>query len=76
MIARDNRFTVRLSDAEKADLEQLSAQLELDKSATIRRALKFLCRKRTHPQSGVFTTLDDQQFPIQFNRKESHELSS
>lgn len=73
-IVRDNRFTVRLSDNEKAELEQLSIQLKLDKSATVRRALRLLSSRQAQLQSGVFSTLQQQHIPIEFNHKESHEL--
>lgn len=73
-IARDNRFTVRLSDEEKAELEQLSKQLELDKSATVRHALKSLSQQQIRLDSGVFTTIHQQHIPIQFKPEESDEL--
>ena len=77
MIARDNRFTVRLSDDEKSELEHLSDQLHLDKSATVRRALKLLSARQTHLKTGVFTALNQQQpMPIEFDHKESDELPS
>lgn len=77
-ITRDNRFTVRLSDDEKADLGQLSDQLQLDKSATVRHALKLLSQSqsRMRPNTGVFTTVNQQEILIQVDHKESHELSS
>lgn len=75
-ITRDNRFTVRLSDDEKADLGQLSDQLQLDKSATLRHALKLLSQSRIRPSTGVFTTVNQQEILIQVDHKESHELSS
>jgi len=75
MIVRDNRFTVRLSDDEKSELEQLSDQLQLDKSATVHHALKLLSVRQTHLKAGVFTALNQQQpIPIQFDLKESDEL--
>lgn len=73
-IVRDTRFTVRLSDEEKAELEQLSEQLKLDKSATVRHALKALSQQQIKLDFGVFTTLHQQHIPIQFNLKESNEL--
>lgn len=75
-IVRNNRFTVRLSDDEKAELDRLSDHLELDKSATVRHALKLLSARNTSVQAGVFTTIHQQHIPIQFNYKESNELSS
>lgn len=72
-IVRDNRLTIRLSDDEKADLEQLSGHLKLDKSATVRYALKTLLQDRTRPQSGVFTTVNQQEILVQFDHKESHD---
>ena len=77
MIARNNRFTVRLSDDEKSELEQLSEQLHLDKSATVRHALKQLSIRQTHLKAGIFTALNQQQpIPIQFDHKESDDLST
>lgn len=76
-IVRDNRFTVRLSDEEKVELEQLSDRLQLDKSATMRHALKQLSTRQPHLKAGVFTAFNQQQsIPIQFDHKESDELSS
>jgi hypothetical protein len=72
-VARDNRLTVRLSDGEKVELKKLSDHLKLDKSATVRYALKTLLQDQTRPQSGVFTTLNQQEILIQFDYKESHD---
>ena len=76
-IVRDNRFTVRLSDEEKAELEQLSDHLQFDKSATVRHALKRLSISQTSLNTGVFTAFNQQQpIPIQFDHKESDDLST
>jgi hypothetical protein len=72
-IIRDIRFSVRLSDDEKAELNKLSDQLNLDKSATVRYALKLLSQSQIRPNIGIFTTLQQQEIPIQFNDKESHD---
>jgi hypothetical protein len=72
-ITRNNRFTLRLSDDEKAELEQLSNHLNLDKSATVRHALKSFSKKKIRPQAGVFMTTNQLQFPIQFDSKETDE---
>lgn len=73
-IARDNRFTVRLSDEEKVELKQLSDRLQLGKSATVRHALRLLSRQNMRLKAGVFTTLHQQHIPIQFDHEESDEL--
>jgi len=72
-ITRNNRFTLRLSDDEKAELEQLSDHLNLDRSATVRHALKSFSKKQIRPQAGVFMTTKQLQFPIQFDSKETDE---
>ena len=72
-INRNNRFTLRLSDDEKADLERLADHLNLDKSATVRQALKSFSKKQIRPQAGVFMTTNQLQFPIQFDNKETDE---
>ena len=72
-IVRDNRFTVRLSDDEKAELDRLSDRMNLDKSATVRHALKSFSKKQIRPQAGVFMTTKQLQFPIQFDSKETDE---
>ena len=72
-IIRDNRLTVRLSDDEKAQLAQLSDQLGLDKSATVRHALKSLTHTQVRPQSGIFTVSNQLQIPIHFDHQESHD---
>jgi predicted transcriptional regulator len=72
-ITRDIRFSVRLSDDEKAELNKLSDSLNLDKSATVRHALKLLSQSQIRPNIGIFTTLQQQEIPIQFDHKESHD---
>ena len=72
-ITRNNRFTLRLSDDEKGELEQLADHLNLDKSATVRQALKSFSKRKIRPQAGVFMTTNQLQFPIQFDSKESDE---
>jgi predicted transcriptional regulator len=72
-IVRDNRLTVRLSEDEKSELKNLADQLKLDKSATVRHALKVMSQDQTRPQSGVFTTVNQQEILIQFDHKESHD---
>jgi len=72
-ITRNNRFTLRLSDDEKVELEQLADHLNLDKSATVRQALKSFSKKQIRPQAGVFMTTNQLQFPIQFDSKETDE---
>lgn len=61
-VIRDYSFTVRLSADERAELEALASQWELDKSATVRRALQMAAQIALHdhqqlPQSGHFVTL-------------------
>lgn len=72
-ITRNKRFTLRLSDDEKVELGQLADQLNLDKSETVRQALKSFSKRKIRPQAGVFMTTNQLQFPIQFDNKETHE---
>ena len=72
-ITRNKRFTLRLSDDEKVELEQLADHLNLDKSATVRQALKSFSKRKIRPQAGVFMTTKQLQFPIQFDNKETDE---
>ena len=50
---RDYRLTVRLSDAERASLERLSGQLDVDKSTAVRRAVARALRPHL-PRRGCF----------------------
>lgn len=71
-ITRDYSFTVRLSADERAQLEALAAQLKLDKSATVRRALQMaLAERQRLPQSGRFVVVqtEDVTFPVRLSGK-------
>ena len=46
-IVRDYNFSVRLSQQESAELEQLAAQLDTDKSNAVRQAV------RSYVRSGI-----------------------
>ena len=71
-ITRDYGFTVRLSAEERAQLEALPAQWNLDKSATVRRALQTaLAERQRLPQSGRFVVVqtEDVTFPVRLSGK-------
>lgn len=74
-VIRDYSFTVRLSADERAQLEALAAQWNLDKSATVRRALQMALAERQHlPQSGRFVVVqtEDVTFPVRLSGKAAH----
>lgn len=74
-VIRDYSFTVRLSAEERAQLEALAAQWNLDKSATVRRALQLtLAERQRLPQSGRFVVVqtDDVTFPVRLSGKAAH----
>jgi hypothetical protein len=70
-VARDTSFTVRLSADEREQLDRLAARWQLDKSATLRRALQHAANERHLPQSGYFVTLPPAavSFPVRLSRK-------
>ena len=69
MIKRDYSFTVRLSDAEKASLEALAEQYDLDKSATVRRILREVTP--TLPPQGCFSPVNaDITFAVQLEGRD------
>jgi hypothetical protein len=71
-ITRDYSLTVRLSSEEKAHLEQLAQRFDLDKSATVRRALQIVLADRQRlPQSGHFVALQPEavSFPVRLRGK-------
>ena len=71
-VTRDYSFTVRLSPEEKAALEALAMQWQLDKSATVRRALQMaLIERQSLPQSGHFVALQPEvvSFPVRLSEK-------
>jgi hypothetical protein len=76
-ITRDYSFTVRLSPEEKAHLEQLSERFNLDKSATVRRALQLtlMTSKATLTETGLFVPLraEDLAFPVRLSGKDADE---
>ena len=66
---RKHSITVRLSSEEQAQLEALSEQLDLDKSATMRHALAQIVSAPALPQTGCFSPLDTQTLiPIRLQR--------
>jgi len=74
-VIRDYSFTVRLSAEERAQLEALSAQFNLDKSATVRRALQMALSDRHRlPQTGRFVAVqtEDVTFPVRLSGKAAH----
>ena len=71
-ITRDYSFTVRLSSEERAQLEALAAQWNLDKSATVRHALQTALYERQRlPQSGCFVAVQPEEvtFPVRLSGK-------
>jgi hypothetical protein len=76
-ITRDYSFTVRLSSEEKAHLEQLAERFNLDKSATVRRALQLalMTSKATLTETGLFVPLraEDLAFPVRLSGKDADE---
>lgn len=68
----DKRFTLRLSPTDEALLEELAAYYGLDRSATVRRALRVAARPKPINGTGVFLALPpgSPQFSIQFAREE------
>jgi hypothetical protein len=71
-VARNHNFTVRLSAEERAELETLAAQWEMDKSATVRRALQRALNERQRlPQSGHFVAVqtENTSFPVRLSGK-------
>lgn len=75
-ITRDYSVTVRLSTDERTALEALAAQWQLDKSATVRRALQLaLIEHQRLPQRGHFVALQPEvvSFPVRLSGKESHD---
>ena len=76
-ITRDYSFTVRLSPEEKAHLEQLAERFNLDKSATVRRALQLalMTSKATLTETGLFVPLraEDLVFPVRLSGKDADE---
>lgn len=74
-ITRDYSFTVRLSPEEKSNLEQLAKHFDLDKSATVRRALLLtLANSKTSlSETGLFVPLQAEElaFPVRLSRKDA-----
>ncbi len=72
-VTRDYSFTVRLSPEEKAALEALAERFNLDKSATLRRALQLtlMTSKATLTETGLFVPLhaEDLAFPVRLSGK-------
>ena len=76
MSERDYSLTVRLSPDERAELEALAADWQLDKSATIRHILRMATHDRPRlPQAGHFVTLQPEAvvFPVRLSRKADHD---
>lgn len=74
-VSRDYSFTVRLSPEEKATLEQLAKRFDLDKSATVRKALLSVLKndKPTLAETGHFVPLHAQTlaFSVRLSGKEA-----
>jgi hypothetical protein len=72
-VIRDYSLTVRLSADEKVQLETLAERLNLDKSATVRRALQLaqVGDKSRLPTSGQFVPLpaEDLIFAVRLSGK-------
>jgi hypothetical protein len=76
IISRDYNFSVRLSQQERRQLEQLSAQLNIDKSAAMRLAVRLaLARLRPLPTRGCFVALGNSglSLPMRLSRKVADE---
>ena len=75
-VTRDYSLTVRLSPEEKAALEALAERFDLDKSATVRRALTLMLRdeQATLPSSGQFVPLngDGIVIPVRLSGKDGN----
>lgn len=73
---RDYSLTVRLSPEEKAALEALAKCFDLDKSATVRRALTLVLRdeQATLPNQGQFVPLNGRgiAIPVRLSEKDSN----
>ncbi|MAU11772.1 MAG: hypothetical protein CL607_18245 [Anaerolineaceae bacterium] len=74
-ITRDYSFTVRFSADERTALEALAAQWQLDKSATVRRALQMALKRQRLPERGHFVALQPEvvSFPVRLSGKGSHD---
>ncbi len=75
-IVRDYNFSVRLSQQESAELEQLAAQLDTDKSDAVRQAVRLaLAGLRPLPSHGCFVAVGNSGFslPIRLSRKVADE---
>ena len=74
-IKRDYSFTVRLSPEERASLEQLAKHFDLDKSATVRRALQLTLTssKTSLSETGLFVPLRAEElvFPVRLSGKDA-----
>ncbi len=74
-IKRDYSFTVRLSPGEKAALEALAERFDLNKSATVRRALKLtLASEQPLPSVGRFVPFNAEElaFPVRLSGKDTN----
>ena len=75
-VTRDYSLTVRLSPEEKAALETLAERFDLDKSATVRRALTLMLHdgQATLPSSGQFVPLngDGSAIPVRLSGKDAN----
>ncbi|MCB9451468.1 MAG: hypothetical protein H6672_08510 [Anaerolineaceae bacterium] len=75
-IIREHSVTVRLSAEERALLEALAARFQLDKSATIRKAVQLaLAEPGRLPQAGQFVAAQSESvtFPVRLSERGTHE---
>ncbi len=75
-VIREHSVTVRLSTEERALLETLAARFQLDKSATIRKAIHLaLVEPGRLPQVGQFVAAPNETvtFPVRLSERGSHE---
>lgn len=75
-IIRDHSVTVRLSTEERALLETLAERFQLDKSATIRKAIQLaLAEPGRLPQTGQFVAAPSESvtFPVRLSERGTHE---
>ncbi len=75
-VIRDHSVTVRLSTEERELLEALAARFQLDKSATIRKAIQLtLAEPGRLPQTGQFVAVQSESvtFPVRLSERGTHE---
>ena len=75
-VIRDHSVTVRLSTEERELLGALAARFQLDKSATVRKAIQLaLAEPGRLPQVGQFVAAQAESitFPVRLSERGTHE---